>query len=82
MWWSKKEDKQPANYDLMALGFLQSNAEMRIEGHCTECDGYQPIYLHLLIEEHGKTAPLRDVQSKIPCLFCKRQGSVVVTIST
>jgi hypothetical protein len=79
MWWKqKKEPESP--YHGMALGFLVDRYDIQFDGHCTSCDAFQPIYLKELLLTHGKTMIFRDLEPKIPCLFCGKTGVVSVRI--
>ena len=82
VWWHRMRPPPNAHLERMTLVLLERSLAGHLQGQCVSCGKYQPIYLHLLIEKHGKTTLLSEVQPHIPCLFCKEVGSVVVTANT
>lgn len=45
---------------------------------CSKCEGHQPGYTRLMIEEHGLKADLGETIRVTPCLWCKEVGGLQI----
>jgi hypothetical protein len=73
MWKKKPEDERTL---AVPLGFLEANRGVRVSGVCRSCGAHQPIYLHLLLKEHGKAVTLGAIKGVVPCYFCGERGTL------
>jgi hypothetical protein len=50
---------------------LSEALEKSITIKCERCTAQQPAYVHLMIEELGPNALMKDALKTAPCFFCK-----------